>query len=254
MNEHPPALRLDERVQAENRLYTSLFHVGDRRIWWSAMALATLLHVAAIAVPLPERARRESEELPREVRQAIVVRRYLPPPPPNLPPPRAEAPAAVGQTPARRIPVPDPTPDEPEPIPEPVPQTPVRVAPLPPDTGAVLGTPQAPPVPGSVSGSGPLIAGAPGVTVPELIPESKISPIYPEKARLARLAGRVILQAVIARDGTVDDVTVLRCDKAGVGFEEAAIRAVKHWHYRPAEQYGEPVDVYFTVTVDFVLE
>ncbi len=99
------------------------------------------------------------------------------------------------------------------------------------------------------TGDGPLIPGIHGVTQPEL--ETKVQPDYPEMARLARTSGRVILQAVIQPDGSVGEIQVLRCNRPNLGFEEAAIGAVKQWRYRPATQNGRPVAVYFTVMVEF---
>jgi len=108
-------------------------------------------------------------------------------------------------------------------------------------------------VPEPPPASGPLIAGTGDVTNPELIAESKIEPEYPELARVARLEGNVILQAIIKADGTVGDVEVLRTNRPSMGFEEAAIEAVRQWRYKPALQNGNPVEVYFTVFVDFKL-
>jgi TonB family protein len=98
----------------------------------------------------------------------------------------------------------------------------------------------------------PLYAGVGGVSNPELI--SKKQPIYPEIARKAKVSGQVILQVVVRKDGSVGDISVLRSPGSKFGFDEAAIAAVKQWRYKPAQQNGKPVDVYFTVVVDFVLE
>ena len=92
------------------------------------------------------------------------------------------------------------------------------------------------------------------MTHPSLIPESKVAPIYPELARRVRLSGRVIVQAVILEDGTVGEIEVLLCDHPGVGFEDAAIEAISQWRYEPARLFWEPVDVYFTVIVEFELQ
>jgi protein TonB len=111
----------------------------------------------------------------------------------------------------------------------------------------LLGTPEAPPP------SGPLLAGVGDVTNPIPIEETKIQPEYPELARVARLEGNVILQAIIHADGTVGDLEVLRVNRPNMGFETAAIEAVKQWRYQPATQNGKPVEVYFTVFIDFKL-
>ncbi len=89
--------------------------------------------------------------------------------------------------------------------------------------------------------------------MPVLIESTKQTPLYPEPARKAKLTGRVILEAVVLKDGTVSNIKVLRTPRPGMGFEEAAIDAVKQWRFRPALRNGEAVDVYFTVVVEFEL-
>jgi TonB family protein len=109
-------------------------------------------------------------------------------------------------------------------------------------------------VSGGLPGLAPLQAGIGGVTYPELIPESRVQPRYPEIARKAKVAGRVILQAIVRRDGSVGDIQVLSSPGKRFGFDEAAIAAVRQWRYKPGLQNGKPVDVYWTVVVDFPLQ
>jgi TonB family protein len=100
----------------------------------------------------------------------------------------------------------------------------------------------------------PLLAGVGGVTIPRLIGSSKVAPAYPEPTRLKRIEGRVILQAVVRSNGTVDEIEILSCNRPELGFEEASIDAVSQWRYEPATYLGQAVDVYFTVRVDFELK
>jgi protein TonB len=79
----------------------------------------------------------------------------------------------------------------------------------------------------------------------------KVEPEYPHAARVARLSGKVELQAVIGLDGSVESADVLRSTSAL--FDEAALRAVRLWRYEPARMDGRPVRVYFTVVVTFVV-
>jgi protein TonB len=95
--------------------------------------------------------------------------------------------------------------------------------------------------------------GLEGVSEPAIIESSKVLPRYPELARRSRVTGRVILEAVIQTDGTVASVQILGEFPPRLGFGEAAAEAVSRWRYRPGMQYGVPVAVYFTVTVDFAL-
>lgn len=103
-------------------------------------------------------------------------------------------------------------------------------------------------------GTEPRLAGVEGVTNPKIIDKSKVSPEYPEKAKEEKIEGKVILQAVVTREGTVRDVKVLRCSKPDHGFEKSAVEAVKRWRYEPSTLDGDPVDVYITVVVDFILD
>jgi TonB family protein len=96
----------------------------------------------------------------------------------------------------------------------------------------------------------PLYAGIGGVTNPELIEATKVPPRYPDAARKAKISGRVTLQAVVKKDGSVGDIQVLQSPDPKFGFVEAAIAAVKQWRYKPAMQNGRPIDVYFTIVVD----
>jgi protein TonB len=77
-----------------------------------------------------------------------------------------------------------------------------------------------------------------------------VSPIYPTIARQSRVSGVVILEAVIAEDGTVRNVRVLRSVPL---LDDAPQDAVRQWRCTPTLLNGEPVPVVMTVTVPFEL-
>ena len=77
-----------------------------------------------------------------------------------------------------------------------------------------------------------------------------VAPLYPPIAQSARITGVVILEAVIAEDGTVGMVTVLRSVRF---LDDAAIQAVRQWRFTPTLLNGQPVPVIMTVTVSFGL-
>jgi len=236
MSKDAKALALDEKLKATDVLYGAMFHTGEGKLFGYAFLIALVLHVTVLLINFPEF---KKAVAPQKSNKVIVVKKYVPPPP------KVERKQVVKRKLTRKVPIPDPTPDEPEPIREPEPE--IEPEPLPPDVEFVIGVPEAPPP------SGPLLAGVGDVTNPVLIPESKIDPEYPELARVARLEGNVILQAIIHSDGSVGDVQVLRTNRPNMGFEEAAISAVQNWRYKPALQNGRPVEVYFTVFVEFKL-
>ena len=88
------------------------------------------------------------------------------------------------------------------------------------------------------------------MTQPVLI--HRVEPEYPKIAMVAHIQGVVILQAVITRSGSVEEVQTLRADDRLL--EKAAKDAVLRWQYKPATLRGQPVKVYFTVTVTFHLK
>jgi protein TonB len=75
-------------------------------------------------------------------------------------------------------------------------------------------------------------------------------PIYPETARIARVDGMVIIEAVISATGDVVEARVLRSRPL---LDEAALAAVRQWKYTPTLLGGTPVPVVMTVTVNFTL-
>jgi protein TonB len=78
----------------------------------------------------------------------------------------------------------------------------------------------------------------------------RVPPVYPPDARAKGVEGTVILDVIIAADGTVKDLTVLSGDGA-LAF--AAVTAVQQWVFEPTLLNGEPVEVETTTAVTFTL-
>jgi TonB family protein len=89
----------------------------------------------------------------------------------------------------------------------------------------------------------------PGGTQPQEI--DRAVPRYPGAARRAGVQGPVVVRGIVRRDGTIDNVEIIKDLPHGLG--EEARRAVSRWRFRPATVRGEPIDVYYTVTVNFRL-
>jgi protein TonB len=213
----------------------------------------------------------------------IPVTLYSAPPPPPPPPPAAAKPKAAPETPKPKPVEKVETPKEVQPTQIPEETTPVEdFTPSEPDPGAFdesatdTGAGEPGGVEGGVEGGvvggvpGGVIGGVPGGVVggtpngmgeevpmritaevrqPKLV--KKVEPPYPEVARRAKIEGVVILEAVITKNGTVEEVKVLRA--LHPVMDQAAMNAVKQWKYEPAVLNGRPVKVYFTVTVTFRL-
>jgi protein TonB len=80
--------------------------------------------------------------------------------------------------------------------------------------------------------------------------QNKVTPVYPPLARQTRIAGTVRLHAIIAKDGTVQQLEVMSGHPLLV---QAALDAVRQWRYQPTLLNGEPVEVDTTVDVIFSL-
>ena len=87
------------------------------------------------------------------------------------------------------------------------------------------------------------------VNIVEPVLIKRVEPEYPRSAMVAHIEGMVIFEAIITRTGSVDQVKTLRADHPLL--EKAARDAVLQWKYQPAMLQGQPVKVYFTVTVTF---
>jgi protein TonB len=77
-----------------------------------------------------------------------------------------------------------------------------------------------------------------------------VLPTYPSLARAARIEGTVVLQAIISKQGTIENLKVVSGHPMLV---QAAIDAVREWRYRPYILNNEPVEVETQITVNFSL-
>ena len=203
-----------------------------------------------------------TEALPKQQLMTFLV---APPPPPPPPPPPAATPEIKivkkiqsdldnGQlrTPTK--------------IPQKVAMIKEDEAP-PPSTGVagVVGG-----VPGGVPGGemggvlGGIISNAPAVVPKAATPQRvrvsqgvsqgllirQVKPTYPALARSARIQGVVVLQAVISKDGSIENLHLVSGHPM---LAPAAIDAVKQWKYKPYFLNGEPVEVETTINVNFTL-
>ena len=67
-----------------------------------------------------------------------------------------------------------------------------------------------------------------------------------------RYTGAVRLEAVVLPDGKVGEVKVLDCTRPKVGFEEAAVAAVKKWRFEPGRVGDVPAEVTLRFRLNFV--
>jgi len=205
-----------------------------------------------------------TEALPKAQLMTFLA---APPPPPPPPPPPAAAPVAVRVI--HRVSVEDvmraPTvipktiaqvKDEPEPPPNAVGVVGGVVGGVPGGSfGGVLGG-----VIGGALSSAPPPPPPPKPQTPKRIrvggqvESAKVvfgpHPEYPPLAKMARIQGTVRLDAVISKDGTIQDLKVISGHPLLV---RAALEAVQRWRYQPTLLNGDAVEVATEIDVNFTL-
>lgn len=104
-----------------------------------------------------------------------------------------------------------------------------------------------PPVVTRAKPSGPVRVSS-GVAEGRLL--APIQPIYPAIAREAHIQGTVVIEAVISRQGIVEQAHIVSGQPM---LAQAALAAVSHARYQPYKLNGEPVEVETTINIDFIL-
>ena len=105
-----------------------------------------------------------------------------------------------------------------------------------------------------ISGVLPARAPLPGLSLPVSQGVSggqllhRVSPVYPAQARELRLAGTVVLSAMVMEDGTVRDVKAV---EGAPALAESAVEAVRQWRYRPYQLDGKAIKNEVQIKVEF---
>jgi len=122
--------------------------------------------------------------------------------------------------------------------------------------GGIIGSvptaapPPPPPPPPAVKKEAPVQRIKVGGNVQAAMVLKRVQPVYPALAKSARVSGVVHLAAIIAKDGTIQELHSLGGPALLI---TAAMDAVKQWVYRPTLLNGEPVQVETTIDVNFTL-
>jgi periplasmic protein TonB len=223
-----------------------------------------LLVVVAILIPLIY-----TDTLPKTQLTSFLV--APPPPPPPPPPPAAAAPVKIvkvipRQFDAGKLMAPKTIPKEIAVIKE-------EELPSVASSGVVGGVPGGVPggtpggVIGGIIGSVPTAAPPPPpvkeapkpvtpkqirvggqVQAAKLVRQPK--PVYPPLAKQARIQGTVRFNAIIGKDGTIQNLQMVSGHPLLV---QSATDAVKQWVYQPTLLNGEPVEVVTQIDVNFTL-
>ena len=242
-----------------------------KKTWTVLVAFLGQTLFMAIAVILPMI---YFDVLPKTQLTSFLV--APPPPPPPPPPPAQQAPVKIvkvipRQFDAGRLMAPKSVPKE---------IATIKEEELPPASSGIAGVVGG--VPGGVAGGAPggvlggIIGSVPTAALPPPPPppapkvekpktpqritiggnvqQAKLvrqpRPVYPPLAKQARISGVVHLAAVIAKNGTIQDLRVISGHPLLI---PSALEAVKQWVYQPTLLNGEPVEVSTQIDVNFTL-
>jgi TonB family protein len=101
-------------------------------------------------------------------------------------------------------------------------------------------------------------AAAKGTSLPLMIDEDvatanvlqRIEPEYPRKARDQRIQGSVVLDVVVGKDGSVEQLIPVTGDSE---LAPAAAAAVRQWRFKPLDRNGKAIEFESHVTLNFTL-
>jgi protein TonB len=79
---------------------------------------------------------------------------------------------------------------------------------------------------------------------------NKVTPQYPPIAKTAHVSGTVVLHAIIAKDGSIQELQYMSGPPL---LMKSAMDAVREWRYKPTMLNGDPVEVDTTISVVFSL-
>jgi protein TonB len=91
-----------------------------------------------------------------------------------------------------------------------------------------------------------------GVSLPTVT--KQVGPQYTSEAMANRIEGKVGLSAVVLANGKVGDVKVIRSLDSVYGLDEAAVKAMKQWEFKPGTKDGKPVAVRVEIDMAFTLK
>jgi len=84
-------------------------------------------------------------------------------------------------------------------------------------------------------------------------PLTRLSPLYPPRARMRKVEGEVRVEFIVTVDGKVSEPEITYTYPMGI-FDSATLQAVKRWTFKPGIKNGQPVSVRVRQTLKFQLE
>jgi TonB family protein len=91
----------------------------------------------------------------------------------------------------------------------------------------------------------------PGAEVERPKVARQVKPEYPDALIQERVPGQVVVEAIVGTDGRLSRPLILNVQGGGPGMKYAALEALGQWRFEPARLRGQPVRVYYVVTINF---
>lgn len=79
-----------------------------------------------------------------------------------------------------------------------------------------------------------------------------VTPVYPQMAKIAHIQGAVATEAVINKNGALQNLRIVSTDNPLLS--QSALDAVKQWRYQPATCNGQPVEMETVIEVRYWLQ
>jgi protein TonB len=249
------------------------FYPRSRKVFYESLPLSILVHAVVIGafmgvglwkVTFPD-------QTPKMLMLYTLASEPTPPPPP--PPPAAPRRVVTQVQPMPMVPMEDLAPTViPEEVPLVLPSASIAdLGPTPSGiVGGVEGGIEGGVVGGVVDGSSDGVVGGTvgGIAVADVQPPdtviikrdqplpmramSQVYPRYPEEARIRSQQDMLLVRYIIGKNGRVREVIVLQKPERKI-FEEATVRAIRQWRFKPYIKDGVPQEVIHELTVFFKL-
>lgn len=177
----------------------------------------------------------------------------------SQPTPRTVEPQPAKPTPPQVRPQPVATPEPaPQPAPQPTPLPSKVTAPAVVTQAAPVAPVSAPtpPAPARVETPPAPVVTAPAktdVSISASYSASNAKPIYPNMSKRLGEQGTVVLRVLVKADGTAGAVEV-KSSSSFPRLDQAAMEAVKSWHFNPATSDGKAIDEWYQVPIPFKLQ
>jgi TonB family protein len=86
---------------------------------------------------------------------------------------------------------------------------------------------------------------------PHPLPKFSPQPNYPEKAKVASVQGKVVVNVLVDTQGEIVKWSILRAEPAGQGFETEVAKIICGWRFSPALKEHQPVNTWVAIPFNF---